>query len=502
MDKNAVLTVDAAILKKWEVLIEACKAYYIDCIPTGLTDAEYDEMEAEAAKEEFYVRDYVFQKYLTGVKTLNKYIEKIKKEKVSGKMLDSIKKFEKDYGKPVYTTLKYDGSSIAIYIDPTNGVPRRISTVGNLNINDYGVDQTTKLIDFVPKQFPLGIVAVQCEALIDINRFSDGDPDRARQKVNGLINSKYCDSEVNSLLTLRMYRYYTDDSYYGREIKAKDYRDVLSSIKSVVSPIDGHTLFAPAQVWTVDELGEWVENDKTQTNTGKFLNDGIVLYSTSGECIKALKYAGAGSGTEAIKTKVQSIQWNDQTSKGKDSWSANVIVDPVVVKGVTIKKPSAGSVSKLVKNNITPGATIGIILANSTIPMVGETFSPGNGDYMWPKCDCGYQMSDKDVFGSLLKCGNPMCTRRIGRMADYLASLKDIHKDIDLNKLLVIDRFKWENTDISTDKLLSYVENNDETEYHNYLSSYMTTNLQKKNMGLVWKASFIVLRKFYEGLTK
>ena len=88
MDKNAVLTVDAAILKKWEVLVEACKAYYIDCIPTGLTDAEYDEMEAEAAKEEFYVRDYIFQKYLTGVKTLNKYIEKIKKEKVSGKMLE------------------------------------------------------------------------------------------------------------------------------------------------------------------------------------------------------------------------------------------------------------------------------------------------------------------------------------------------------------------------------------------------------------------------------
>ena len=40
-------------------------------------------------------------------------------------------------------------------------------------------------------------------------------------------------------------------------------------------------------------------------------------------------------------------------SKGKDSWSANVIVEPIVVKGSTIRKPSAGSVSKLVKNNIT-----------------------------------------------------------------------------------------------------------------------------------------------------
>ena len=40
------------ILEKWSVLINACKSYYIDSIPTGLTDSEYDLMEQRAAQED------------------------------------------------------------------------------------------------------------------------------------------------------------------------------------------------------------------------------------------------------------------------------------------------------------------------------------------------------------------------------------------------------------------------------------------------------------------
>ena len=49
--------------EKWHVLIEACKKYYIDSVPTGLTDAEFDALEAAAAEEGFYARDYVLEKY-------------------------------------------------------------------------------------------------------------------------------------------------------------------------------------------------------------------------------------------------------------------------------------------------------------------------------------------------------------------------------------------------------------------------------------------------------
>ena len=491
------------VLEKWKVLISACKSYYVDSVPTGLTDSEYDLMEHRALLEDkFYVRDYVFQTYMKGCRAENSYIEKIKKEKVEGKtMLQAIQDFRDKVGDDIYADLKYDGSSIAVYVNPQTGKPKRVVTCGNLNLNDFGIDQTWKLFGFLPSRFPKGIVAIQCEALIDTDRLSELNPDRARQRANGLINSIYCDTEVNNLLTLRAYRYYTDDSVDGVAIRESDYREILGSFETVRSRIDGHVLFAPADIWTLEDLYRnpgYCETDRTITSTGTFLNDGWVIYSKTGKCLGALKFAGAGSGTEGvIKSTVQSIKWNNQASKGKDSWSANVIIDPVTIKGCVIKKPSAGSVGKMVKNLVTPGAEVSIILANSTIPMVGETFKPGNGDFMWPTCSCGYHMSEKDIYGSLLKCGNPECSERRERMRAYLRSLSNI-QDLDLNKYLVIDRFKWEETGVEIAKVLDFVKNLMLPEYCEYLKSFMRTDLQKKTFNLVGKLSFDVLRENYE----
>lgn len=485
------------VLNKWKVLVDACINYYVNSAPTGLSDSEYDELEKRAIVEDnFYVRDYVFNNFLKGTRAQNSFIEKFKKVAVTGSMLDAMKNLESSTGQQFYYDLKYDGCSIAIYIDPTTGVPKKEVTVGNLNLSSLGIDQTWKLHGFIPKKFPLGIVAVQAEALIDLDRLSI-DPDKARQKTNGLINSKYCDAEVSNLLTLRAYRYYTDDSVNGLAIRNMDYREVLSSFNIVRSNIDGHIVFSPAQVWTLEELcktPDLCEHDKTRTVTGNFLNDGWIVYDKHGICQKGLKFSGAGAG-EVIKTKVQSIQWNNQSAKGKDSWSANVIIDPIVVKGCTIKKPSAGSVGKLIRKNITPGAEVSIIMANSTIPMLDKVFSPGDGNFMWPICECGFKLSEADIYGSLLKCGNPMCSDRINRMKNVLYNLSDI-SELDLNKFLVIDRFPWQDTDVNIDTILDFVSNNDESGYKNYLMGYMETALQKRNMELVWKASWLTLFEY------
>lgn len=483
-------------LIKWEFLIEAAKRYWIDSMPTGMEDKDFDRLELQAAREDdFFVRDYVLRKYLKGKKTQNKYIEKIKKFKVeNGTMLDAIIKTANELGigmDDLYCNLKYDGSSIAIYLDPENGKPVRIVTVGNTNLDNLGVDQTWKLNRLIPSNFPRGIVAIQCEALIDLNRAIGIDPDHARQKANGLINSKYCEAEVESLLTLRAYRYYLAP---GTVFPGKSYKDILMEFPTKTNSLDGHVTFAPAQTWTLRELVAntpqgFTETDRTQTNTGLFLNDGWVLYNRDGICQRALKFAGAGSGTEAIKTIVRSIQWNDQSVKGKDSWSANVIVDPVVLRGSTIRKPSAGSVAKLIKNGISAGAEVGIILANSTIPMVGDVFKAGNGDYQWPTCRCGYTMGPDDVYGSNLKCGNPMCTARIERMTNYLENY-GLGSAEDLNGLLVIDRFNWENTNVDISVLLTMPN---EEAFYEYLSSFLKTSLQKRNLALVWKAAWTAI---------
>lgn len=498
--------VEERILIKWEGLINACKAYYIDSLPTGMLDSEFDALEARAAQEDnFFVRDYVFQTYAKGVRSQNSYIEKFKKYKVEGKtMIETMMEFEMqnpDKG-PLFYNLKYDGTSLALYLDPKTGKPRRIVTVGNLNLSNQGIDQTWKLINFVPKKFPLGIVAIQMEAVIDTDRMIDTDSSKARQKANGLINSKYCDSEINNLLTLRAYRYYTDDSVEGEAIKNTPYSEVLKSFQTTVSPIDGHVLFAPADVWSLSDLLNfpgYTETDHTRTSNGMFLNDGWVMYDKEGNCLGALKYSGAGENTELNKTKVLGIQWNSQLSKGKDSWSANILIEPVTIKGCIVRKPSAGSVSKLISKNITPGAEVSVILANSTIPMIGDVYSPGNGDYQWPTCSCGYTLSEKDTYGSLLKCGNPMCSERIERMKTYLRTLGGDITKLDLNKFLVIDRFKWETTTIRLGELLKTVEDMDYEGYYKYLDSFLTTALQKRNLNLVAPSSFNCLRDRYEG---
>lgn len=480
--------------KKWAVLIDACKSYYVDSRPTGLSDIEYDNLEQRALEEDnFSVRDYIFHTYLKGTKGKNSYIEKIKKEKVlDSTMKDALIKFEKDLGKQIYIDLKYDGTSIAIYIDPMTGIPKRILTCGNLNLSTEGIDQTYKLMHFLPKRFPKGIVAIQAEALVDTK--SVPDPEKARQKANGLINSKYCDEEVNSILTLRAYRYYVDDSPNGVSIKNLPYPEVLKSFGTVVSP-EGRILFTSADVFTTKDLGDWCEKDIITTSTGSFLADGMVIYNAEGSCIKAMKFSGAGNNSEGkIRTKVLGILWNNQTPKGKDSWSANVLIEPITLRGTVIRKPSAGSVSKLVKNNVTPGAEVSVILANSTIPMISDVYSGGNGDFSFPKCSCGYEMSQKDIYGSNLKCGNPVCTERINRMRSYLKRLNGNFDNLDLNSFLVLDRFKWQETTVNKSILLNLVKEEKMNEYFEYLSSFLKTDLQKRNLELIWKASYLMLK--------
>ena len=92
-----------------------------------------------------------------------------------------------------------------------------------------------------------------------------------------------------------------------------------------------------------------------------------------------------------------------------------------------------------------------------------------------------------------------MCTERLGRMRDYLLSLGGNIMNLDLNKFLVIDRFKWENTEIDLGILLKAVENLDYQGYHDYLGSFLTTDLQRRNLNLVSPPSFKTLRDFYEG---
>ena len=153
---------------------------------------------------------------------------------------------------------------------------------------------------FVPKNIPTGVVAIQCEAIIDLSKMTE-NPERARQAVNGLINSRYLDDKVNQLLTLVCYRYYIDDtvSPAAKINTLVDYRDMVTKgFSQVRSQLDGHYMFTPAQVWTLDELRalpeNFTESDRIQTNSVLTLIDGWVAYDEHGVCLGAIKFPGAG----------------------------------------------------------------------------------------------------------------------------------------------------------------------------------------------------------------
>ena len=79
-------------------------------------------------------------------------------------------------------------------------------------------------------------------------------------------------------------------------------------------------------------------------------------------------------------------------------------------------------------------------------------------------------------------------------MRQYLSGISNF-ENIDLNKLLVLDRFKWENVNVSLDKLLGIVKANKIDDYHAYLESFLTTDLQKRNLNLVYRTSFKALKE-------
>ena len=83
-----------------------------------------------------------------------------------------------------------------------------------------------------------------------------------------------------------------------------------------------------------------------------------------------------------------------------------------------------------------------------------------------------------------------------GFYTNFDIALENLQKsidDLDLNQLLVIDRFRWENTGLDKTVLLMYIRANDSQGYHDYLDSFLKTSLQKRNLELVWAASFKVL---------
>ncbi len=516
-----MIVIPENLLIKHAIGIQAAMNYYVYSQPTGIDDSYYDQLEREARADGIELRDYATQ-FIQGQRSMNaSYITKIEKFQVSENMAEALREYQKEkHPEITYWIPKYDGSSLAAYYDPRTGKCLRVVTIGGSNLGSEGIDQTEKFCKYFPDLPGTGIIALQCECLVSLEH---GLGEKSRQKANGLVCSSFTPlteqeftgnhreyqkylskfaanfnlvkQEIDDMINIRCFRYYLDLSDPGSQVtRSLTYKQVLESLPVVYNPA-GDIKFCGGFVFETPEISDFVEKDIWTTGTGTFLVDGVVGYTKEGVCVQALKYKSAGRGES---TEVLGIKWNDQSKKGKDSWSANAIINPITVRGTEIKKPTVGSIKKMIETGLSKGAKVTVILANSTIPQVSQVLQPGNGDYEWPTCECGYRIGPGDIYGALVKCGNPRCTKRENRMRQYLSGCQTFG-DIDLNKFLVMDRFDWSKKDLSVllPELLQILYTNQGIdEFKKYLSGYLSTDAQRRNFELVSYPAYKTLMEY------
>lgn len=298
-----------------------------------------------------------------------------------------------------YINLKYDGSSIVAYYD--NG---RLKMILGTPDESYGIIRTKAFWNLFPhKLADESIKSLRGEVLTDPNVYGQ----LARNKANGLTNSKLMDDDVEREAFIRIYRVdFIDSNEFdynrskealnnlpiikttrNRKITDETTADVTDIVFSKASEFDLANV--PNEPIATIETGEGLPVDKFQC-------DGIVIYSEGK--IQALKFYY----TESKITTVESISWN---LKSNGSYAPVLDITPVYLNDKLISKVSANGVPNLLAMKMGVGASVQVILANTTIPKIINVIEP-SVNYDYPKCSCGYQLSENDIYGSVLKCSN------------------------------------------------------------------------------------------------
>ncbi len=111
-------------------------------------------------------------------------------------------------------------------------------------------------------------------------------------------------------------------------------------------------------------------------------------------------------------------------------------------------------------------------------------------------------MGQKDTFGSLLKCGNPMCTERLERMRKYLGTCKT-SEAINPDRFLIIDRTKLTEIPGLMMTLIDGIRSGVITGpdgIKTELEKTLKTNLQRRNIMLVVGPAYTALSEWITSL--
>lgn len=332
-----------------------------------------------------------------------------------------------DVNQLYYLTPKYDGCGIkAIYKD---GVLQRVQSTPD---EEFGIIRTKAFWNLFPQKLDdKSITALRGEVLVDCLEYGE----LSRNKANGLANSEKMDDEVENEAFIRIYKVqFIDSTEYDYDRQDLALRSLpIISMKRNRPCGDGEyhdcddIVFAPTHRLSLNTLP-----NKTLTvfsDGSRFQVDGVVLYSTSYSHAFKFYY------TDCAITTVKDITYNQ---KSNGSYAAVINIDPVTLNDKYIQNVSSGGINNMIGlSDNSPGkfgigAKVKVILANLTIPKIIEVLEESN-NYNFPKCSCGYQMTEDDVYGATLKCGNKgVCSDKVNKWLKEVAEwiyYDDLFKD-------------------------------------------------------------------------
>jgi NAD-dependent DNA ligase len=287
----------------------------------------------------------------------------------------------KKYPPPYNLSDKLDGVSALLTFNEnsvkmfTRGTATDGTDITNL-LQYIEIPDITKVINYCKKNKIKGevnTVAFRGELIIKEDIFNKKFSDKlknVRNSVAGLVNSKKVNMELAKATELVLYE--VVDPFYPIEKQLDIINDI--GFNCVTNRMYNKEL-------TFEFLSSYLKERRSKS---PYMIDGIIVTScgkhernVDGNPEYAFAFKDILEDQIAL-TKVQSVEWN----VSKDGYiKPTVLVEPVTIGGVEIKRTTGFNAKFIQDNNIGPGAIIELIRSGDVIPYIQKVLKPSKSEF-------------------------------------------------------------------------------------------------------------------------
>ena len=381
----------ASIKDLIEIAKQADNAYYNNDEPI-MEDDEYDLIIDRIRKID-KTNAYLIKPAHQQVELIQKVTSKNKitlpytmgsMNKVKPDNIDFINNFKNKYKDPLIISDKLDGISALLVIDPINKI-YSLYTRGNGTI---GTD-ITNLLDIINIKFNKNIktrLVIRGELIMSKQKFKKyaDTMANARNMVSGIVNAKTIDTTKAKDIDFVAYEVVEPWLSYTDQFSLLSKNKILSVHHTQTKDI------------SVPNLCKLLKERKAES---EYECDGIIIaYNTPSERVPignpdyAFAFKNVAELETAIVT-VKEVQWN----VSKDGYLKPILIlDPIKLSGVMIKRVTAFNAKYIVDNSIGAGAKIKLVRSGDVIPHILEVVKKSKTPDM-PEDENSYEWNESNV---------------------------------------------------------------------------------------------------------